>query len=158
MQHPTQIFLSNPQALQAEYRLDDRRLELWWSPHAGESRHCADRKYSSRDAHLNVLQSIEFSGCGLEVFSDCDYDPYHCVLQFEGQSLHIAIAVGAPLVYVWVSKMTFAGAVTVEWPRGAPEDLRTVRHATGGMTVYFSSTGAMGLRRGAEPAGWLGRL
>ncbi|NBD37430.1 MAG: hypothetical protein GVY10_02545, partial [Verrucomicrobia bacterium] len=56
--HPTQIFLSNPHALRVEFRLDDQRLDIWWSPRAGESADYRDRNYSSRDAHLCVFESI----------------------------------------------------------------------------------------------------
>ncbi|MGF1451898.1 MAG: hypothetical protein ACFB21_07490 [Opitutales bacterium] len=99
--HPTQIFLSNPQALRAEFRLDDQRLEVWWSPKAGTSTACADRNYSSRDAHLDVFEAITLPGCDLESFQSCDYAPYHCVLHFTKQSLHLALAVDAPVVLLW---------------------------------------------------------
>lgn len=65
MTHPTQVFLSNPQALRVEYRLDDTRLDLWWSPLAGHSTPCTERNFSSRDAHLTVFDSITLPGCGL---------------------------------------------------------------------------------------------
>ncbi len=99
--HPTQIFMSNPQALRVEYRLDDQRLEIWWSPLAGRSTDCADRNYSSRDAHLDVFESITIPDCGLEQFQGCDYDPYHCVLHFTGQTLHLALRPDSPAVLLW---------------------------------------------------------
>jgi len=101
MTHPTQIFLSNPQALRVEYRLDDARLLLWWSPLAGKSTDCADRNYSHRDDHLEIFQDIHLPGCGLESFQRCDYDPYHCVLHFEGQSLHLAVRPDLAAVFLW---------------------------------------------------------
>ena len=102
--HPTQIFLTNPTALRVEYRLDDSRLILWWSPRAGESNDCLDRNYSSRDAHLSVFESIELSGLGLGNFKSCDYAPYNTVLHFENQSLHIALPVDQPTVVLWSDK------------------------------------------------------
>lgn len=101
MTHPTQIFLSNPQALRVEYRLDDARLLLWWSPLAGKSTDCADRNYSHRDDHLEIFQDIHLPGYGLESFQRCDYDPYHCVLHFEGQSLHLAVRPDLAAVFLW---------------------------------------------------------
>jgi hypothetical protein len=101
MTHPTQVFLSNPQALRVEYRLDDRHLELWWSPRAGRSTDCFDRTYSNRDAHIDVFAAITLAGCGLEEFLGCDYDPYHCVLRFTGQTLHLAVRPDAAAVLVW---------------------------------------------------------
>lgn len=101
MPHPTQIFLSNPQALRAEYLLDDARLILWWSPLAGRSTDCLDRNYSSRDAHLDVFASITFPGCGLDAFVSCDYTPYHCVLRFRDRTLHLALPADQPAVLLW---------------------------------------------------------
>ncbi len=101
MTHPTQIFLSNPQALRVEYRLDDSRLLLWWSPLAGKSTACADRNYSHRDDHLEIFQEIVLPGCGLESFLRCDYDPYHSVLYFEGQTLHLAVRADTAAVLLW---------------------------------------------------------
>jgi len=99
--HPTQIFLSNPQALRVEYRLDDQRLEIWWSPKAGKSTDCHDRNLSSRDAHLNVFCEIEIPGCGLEGFDHCDYDPYHSILFFANQTLHLALRPDLAALFVW---------------------------------------------------------
>lgn len=99
--HPTQVFLSNPQALRLEFRLDDQRLELWWSPKAGNSTDCADRNYSSRDAHLSVFEEIRLPGCDLGAFQTCDYDPYHTILRFERQVLHLAVRPDAPVALVW---------------------------------------------------------
>lgn len=98
---PTQIFLANPAALRVAYRLDDARLILWWSPLAGQSTDCRDRNYSSREARLEVFQSIELPGCDLGQFVDCAYDPYHCVLRFESRLLHLAPAVDTPAVLLW---------------------------------------------------------
>lgn len=104
MEHPTQIFLSNPQALRVEYRLDDARLILWWSPNAGRSTDCYDRNYSSRDAHLNVFESITLPGCELGAFEGCEYDPYHMVLRFERQTLHLALPVDVAAVVLWAEQ------------------------------------------------------
>lgn len=104
MNHPTQIFLSNPQALRVEYLLDESRLILWWSPLAGRSTDCLDRNYSSRDAHLDVFASITFEGCGVGEFIACDYDPYHCALRFRERVLHLALPVDRPAVLVWSDK------------------------------------------------------
>lgn len=100
-QHPTQILLHNPQALRVEYRLDDQRLILWWSPLAGKSSLAADRNFSNRDNHLDLFEEITLSGCGLDEFLGCDYDPYHCVLRFRSQTLHIALRHDAAAVFLW---------------------------------------------------------
>ena len=102
--HPTQIFMSNPQALRVEYRVDDERLELWWSPLAGKSNDCADRNYSSRDAHLDIFEEIRLPGCGLDEFRSCDYDPYHCVLHFDKQALHLVLRTDLSAVILYAER------------------------------------------------------
>ena len=102
--HPTQIFMSNPQALRVEYRVDDERLELWWSPLAGKSNDCADRNYSSRDAHLDIFEEIRLLGCGLDEFRSCDYDPYHCVLHFDKQALHLVLRTDLSAVILYAER------------------------------------------------------
>jgi hypothetical protein len=104
MTHPTQILLHNPQALRVEYRLDDQRLILWWSPLAGKSHDAAERNFSNRDNHLDVFEEITLAGCGLGDFLGCDYDPYHCVLRFRAQILHIALRHDAAAVFLWAGQ------------------------------------------------------
>lgn len=99
--HPTQIFLSNPMALRVEYRLDDNRLILWWSPLAGRSTDCLDRNYSSRDAQLEVFASITLPDFGLGRFVSSTYDPYHCLLHFEDRLLHLALPTDQPSLLLW---------------------------------------------------------
>lgn len=114
-EHPTQVFMSNPRALRVEYCLDDECLKIWWSPLAGISNKCEDRNYSSRDAHLNVFESISFTGCGLDKFTSCSYDPYHCILYFKDQALHFALRPDIAAVFVWGEK-------------GLAIDIKTERH------------------------------
>jgi len=99
--HPTQIFMHNAKALRVEYLLDQQRLLLWWSPRAGQSYDSLDRNFSNRDNHLDVFESITLPGCGLGEFQRCDYDPYHCVLYFEKQVLHLVVLADAPAVALW---------------------------------------------------------
>ncbi len=101
MSHPTQIFLSNPKALRVEFRLDDARLILWWSPLAGKSTDCLERNYSSRDAHLDVFSRIEIPACGLGTFLRCEYNPTHCVLHFTERVLHLALPLHRAAVMLW---------------------------------------------------------
>ncbi len=102
--HPTQVFLHNPCALRVEYRLDDQRLTLWWSPGAGESFDAVERNYSNRDDHLEVFDAIHIPGCDKESFERCDYDPYHVVLHFKEQVLHLAVAVDEAILLLWGEK------------------------------------------------------
>lgn len=146
MTHPTQIFLSNPQALRVEYRLDDSRLQLWWSPLAGKSTDCADRNYSHRDDRLEIFQEISLPGCGLDSFLRCDYDPYHSVLYFEGQTLHLAARPDLAAILLWgeqplaVELKTFRHDETL----AAESGLFHVRHPQPRFTFEFAACAGAG--------------
>lgn len=144
--HPTQVFLSTPQALRVEYRLDDQQLELWWSPRAGRSTDCFDRTYSNRDAHLDVFASIHLPGCTLESFLGCDWDPYHCVLRFTGQTLHLATRPDAAAVFVWGenAQLVEIKAARHDAPLAAGPDVFAVRHDDPQRAFVFAAALAPG--------------
>ncbi len=146
MTHPTQIFLSNPKALRVEYRLDDQRLELWWSPRAGRSTDCFDRTYSNRDAHLDVFETISIPACGLEGFQSCDYDPYHCVLRFARQTLHLAVRPDAAAVLVWGEQPLEVDlkAGRHDTPMASGGGVFAVRHDDPQRSFVFAATIAIG--------------
>jgi hypothetical protein len=98
--HPTDIYFHNSAAMRAVFHLDTAELEIWWSPLAGESYSCEDRWYSSRDAHFTVFARIAFPGCVREAFSNCEWDPFHSLLRFYHQRLHIRIHPDEPVVIV----------------------------------------------------------
>jgi len=130
MPHPTQIFLHNPQALRVEFRLDDQRLELWWSPKAGRSFDARDRNFSNRDNHLDVFESITLRGFGLDGFEGCDYDPYHTVLRWKQACLHLAVLPDAPVLLLWSSTPFTADFKTARYDAALLENARSfaVRH------------------------------
>jgi len=98
MSHPTDIYFHNSDAMRAVFHLDTAELEIWWSPLAGESYGCEDRWYSSRDAHFTVFARISLPGCAREAFSNCEWDPFHSLLRFYHQRLHIRILPDEPVV------------------------------------------------------------
>ena len=99
--HYTEIYLHNPQALRIEFRLDDSRLTLWWSPKAGQSFDARDRNFSSRDDHLDVFESITIPSLRLADFVGCDYDAYSARLRFStGPVVTIATVPDAPVVLI----------------------------------------------------------
>lgn len=99
--HFTQIFLHNPHAMRAEFRVDEAKLILWWSPLAGKSFSARHRNFSNRDDHLKVFDVIHLPGCDLKNYSHCHYDPYHTVLHFAHGALHLAMAADAPVIRIW---------------------------------------------------------
>jgi hypothetical protein len=148
--HPTQIFLHNSAALRAEFRLDDARLILWWSPRAGESHDCADRNFSSRDNPLSVFEDIALEGFALGEFQRCDYDPFHCVLHYARGRLHFAIHPDHAALVLWAD---VAFAVDLKTGRyderlAAEPALFAVRHPE--PTAYaFEFAAALGAGAGA---------
>ncbi|MGF1449858.1 MAG: hypothetical protein ACFB20_10635 [Opitutales bacterium] len=114
-EHPTLVLMHNPAALRIEYCVDDGSLHLWWSPKAGQSFDARWRNYSNRDDHLNVFESITLRGLDLERFAGCDYGPYHSVLRYAGQRVHLATVAEHPVILLWGEK-----PLTV--------DLKTGRH------------------------------
>lgn len=99
--HPTQILLHTPSALRIEFLVNTGELILWWSPRAGTSFAAADRNFSNRDDHLCVFERIAFPGLTPGEFSSCTYDPYHCVVRYPHQHLHIAPSPDMAAVLVW---------------------------------------------------------
>ncbi|TVR50144.1 MAG: hypothetical protein EA425_10530 [Puniceicoccaceae bacterium] len=159
MEHPTQIFLHNPKALRVEFRLDDGRLILWWSPGAGQSFDARDRNFSNREDHLTVFESVTLPECTKERFRGCRYDPYHTVLEFEGRTLHLALAVDRPAVLLWAEQ-----GLTVDLKVGrydpvleAAGDVLAVAHAEPAHRFVFAAAleaGAGAMRHSPFRGSW----
>lgn len=164
MPHPTQVFLHSPRALRVEYLLDEERLILWWSPLAGESWDAADRNFSNRDNPLAVFDAITIPGCGLAQFERGDYDPWHTILKFKRQELHIAVRPDEACVLVWGGRPL---AVDLKSGRDdsvqhADESALVLRHQEGGKAFEFTAaTGPSGRMRHspfrAAGASWYAR-
>jgi hypothetical protein len=141
MQHPTQIFMSNPKALRVEYRLDDQRLILWWSPRAGRSTDWRDRHFSNWQNHLEVFEEITLPGCGLGDFERCDYDPYHCVLHFRDQTLHLALRPDTAAALLWTDRPQAVEIKTHRYDQALREEahLFLIRHAEPSYVFAFGA-------------------
>ncbi|NJM15260.1 MAG: hypothetical protein HC896_07685 [Bacteroidales bacterium] len=63
-----------------------------------------DYNWSNRDDHTNIFDRILLPGCDLSSFIKCDWDPFHSVLYFKDQTLHIAQIYDKPAVLVWFEK------------------------------------------------------
>ncbi len=139
--HPTHIFLHNPKALRIEYLVDEARLILWWSPRAGASYEEQDRNFSNRDDHLDVFDKIVFSGLALTDFSCCEYDPYHTVVRYMHQRLHIATLIDQAAVLVWTEQPQQVDFKTYrcDEPVRQQTDAFQVRHAEPRDTFQFQA-------------------
>src|SRR5690606_20502104 len=91
-------------------------LTLWYSPLAGKSTNYRDRNFSNRDDHVSVFDWIRFPGLGESTFKGCTYDPFHTVVHFEGQDLHLVPHLEEPALIVWATE-----AQAVDFRSGAED-------------------------------------
>ena len=96
--------MQNRRGLRIEYCVDRSRLQLWTSPLAGRSMDYRDRNWSNRDDHTAVFERILLPGLDLGAFRSADWDPFHSVLHFERQTLHLAQVYDQPAVLLWLEK------------------------------------------------------
>jgi hypothetical protein len=100
----TLVYMHNRRGVRIELNLDKKTLDLWLSPRAGSSLDYRDRNFSNRDDHTSIFDRISFPGLDRRDFVGCDYDPFHSVLRFRGQALHVATSWDRPIVLVWFDK------------------------------------------------------
>ncbi len=100
----TQILMQNRRGIRIEYTLDRNNLQLWISPQAGKSMSYVDQNWSNRDDHTHVFDRILLPGCDPTQFVRCDWDPFHSIIYFKDQTLHIAQIYDQPAVLIWFEK------------------------------------------------------
>ena len=98
------------QGLRIEYDIDAHALELWISPQAGKSDDIRLRNFSNRDDHTTVFDRIRLNSLDPAEFTGCDYDPFHLVLHFGEERLHIAHHPDYPAAVLWCD----LGTVTLD--------------------------------------------
>ena len=98
------ILLHSRMGIRIEMNLNKDELNLWISPQAGKSVDNRYRNFSNRDDHTSIFDRISFPELGKKKFIRCDYDPFHSVLYFEGQTMHIASLIDNPSVLIWFDK------------------------------------------------------
>ena len=105
MKYPeTFILMQNRMGLRIEYNLDRSNLQIWISPLAGKSYSYVDKNWSNRDDHTNVFDRILLPGLSLSNFDSCNWDPFHSIVYFRDQTLHIAQIYDQPAVLLWYEK------------------------------------------------------
>jgi hypothetical protein len=98
------VLMQNRMGMRIEYVVDRGRLQLWISPQAGKSMSYKDRNFSNRDDHSDIFERILLPGLSAGDFLSCDCDPFHSVLHFKSQNLHIAQVYDKPVVLLWFDK------------------------------------------------------
>ena len=97
------VLMHSRMGIRIEMNLNKDRLDLWISPQAGKELSNRYRNFSCRDDHTNLFDRITFPELPWKRFLGCDYDPFHSVLHFQGQDMHIATLIDQPVVLVWFS-------------------------------------------------------
>ncbi|TFH05377.1 MAG: hypothetical protein E4H09_02085, partial [Spirochaetales bacterium] len=97
----TAIFMHSRMGIRIEFNVTRGELDLWISPQAGKSVDYRVRNFSCRDDHTSIFDAITFPELPARRFLSCDYDPFHSVLNFDGQKIHIASLLDEPVVLLW---------------------------------------------------------
>lgn len=98
------VLLHSRRGIRVEMNLNKNELELWISPQAGKSVENRYRNLSNRDDHTRIFDRIAFPELGRKRFLRCDYDPFHSVLHYEGQVVHLATLLDSPVVLLWTEQ------------------------------------------------------
>jgi hypothetical protein len=140
----TFVLMQNRMGLRIEYCVDRGRLSIWISPKAGRSMEARDRNWSNRDDHTDVFDRILVPGLPLNSLERVDYDPFHSVLHFLDQILHVAQVYDQPAVLLWMEKPgrvdLKSAAADSPLSRGAKDFV--IRHEDRGRS--FESAAALG--------------
>ncbi len=97
----TFVLMQNRMGVRIEYCVDRSRLQLWISPQAGKSFDYYDKNYSNRDDHTNIFDRILLPELNFHEFERCDFDPFHSILYYKNQTVHLAQVYDQPAVLVW---------------------------------------------------------
>lgn len=95
------IFMHGRMGIRIEMNPARGKLVLWISPQAGKEIDYRYRNFSCRDDHTSIFDEILFPELPEKKFLGCDYDPFHSILQFEGQKIHLLSLFEYPAILVW---------------------------------------------------------
>ncbi|MEI6602499.1 MAG: hypothetical protein WCL54_03330 [Clostridia bacterium] len=99
--HNRNILMNNRMGLRIEFDIDLGNLEIWVNPKAGKSLSYRDVNFSCRDDFTKVFDSITLPTLNPTEFLRCDYDPFHSVLYFQNQTLHVLSPIDQPVIVVF---------------------------------------------------------
>ncbi|BDD01263.1 hypothetical protein [Persicobacter psychrovividus] len=98
------ILMHSPMGVRAEYNISQSTIELWINPKAGEDNSYKMRNFSNRDDHTKIFDKISFPALSAADYVSTDYDPWHTVVHYKNQDVHIATLEDSPVFYIWTSK------------------------------------------------------
>jgi hypothetical protein len=135
----TFVYMHSRRGIRIELDIDKKTLDLWISPRAGVSLDYRDRNFSSRDDHTSIFDRITFPRLDRRDFLGCDWDPFHSVVRFREQSLHVATSWERPVVLLWFDRPGLVDLKTDKQDRlvRRSENVFEVEHPDRGRLLRF---------------------
>ncbi len=96
-----QVLMHSPMGIRIALNISQSRLELWISPQARKSVHYGLRNFSNRDDHTRIFDRIALPDLSPAEYRGCDYDPFHSVLHYADQRVHVIALAEHPGVLLW---------------------------------------------------------
>ncbi|MGF1450751.1 MAG: hypothetical protein ACFB21_01590 [Opitutales bacterium] len=141
----TFVLFENRRGVRTEFCVDRSSLQLWISPLAGKSDDYRDRNWSNRDDHTAIFDRIRVPGLSLEAFQKCDFDPFHCVLHYGEQKLHLAQIYDQPAVLLWFEQGGKVDFKVLGTPEQRTKEAFVVRRDSRGRDFQFAAMLAPGV-------------
>ena len=141
-----QVLLHSPMGLRIALQIDEQRLEIWISPQAKKTVDADLRNFSNRDDHTSVFDRIALPGQPPESFERCEYDPFHSVLYYGDDRLHLVPLVDEPGVLMWSESGTTVDLKSDkgDCPARQEESCFSVVHPDRGHTLEFAAVAGKG--------------
>jgi len=95
------VLMEHRQGMRLEWNLSRRECEIWISPQAGRSTDPFFRNFSSRDDHTSLFDQIRFPCFADQDFVKCCWDPFHSVIHYRTQQVHILCLYDSPAIVLW---------------------------------------------------------
>ncbi len=141
-----EVLLHSPMGLRICQNIDAGTMEIWISPQAKKSVDADLRNFSNRDDYTTVFDRITFPGLRPEDFVECRFDPFHSVLVYGEDRLHLVPLVDQPGVLVWSEAGTFVDLKSdkADTPLVQSDHIFSVLHPDRGHSLAFAAVAGKG--------------
>jgi len=95
------LLMHNPSGIRIEFNISKQKLELWISPQAGKDKGYWMRNFSNRDDYTRLFDNIYFPKLNPTDYIKTEYNPWHSVVHYKSQKLHIATVFDKPYLMLW---------------------------------------------------------
>lgn len=95
------VLMEHRRGMRLEWNLSRRELEIWISPQAGRSHDPFLRNFSNRDDHTSLFDQIRFPCFADNDFVECRWDPFHSVIRYRSQQIHVLCLYDSPAIVLW---------------------------------------------------------